>query len=49
MFAIIAAILFALAAFIAFGAVSGIAWAGLACAGLACLAVHLVWPVALRR
>ena len=49
MFAIIAAILFAIAALIAFGSLSGISVTGLIAAGLACLAVHLVWPLPLRR
>ena len=46
MFAIAAVVLLVIAAIVAFGALSGIAWAGLACAGLACLALHVAWPVA---
>lgn len=45
MFAIAAVILFAIAAIIAFGALTGISAFGLVCAGLACLAAHLLYPV----
>ncbi len=43
MFAIAAAIMFAIAAFVAFGP-GGISVAGLACVGAALLAVHLIHP-----
>ena len=45
MFGIAAVILFAIAALIAFGSLSGISITGLIAAGLACLAVHLLWPL----
>jgi hypothetical protein len=41
MFAILAAILFAIATLIAFTALSGISIIGLVCAGLLCVALHL--------
>lgn len=49
MFAIIAAIAAAIGVLEAFTSLSGISILGLLCVAVACLAVHLVWPVALRR
>lgn len=46
MFAIIAAILFAIGAFIAFAGVSGLSATGIIAIGLFFLALHLVHPVA---
>jgi hypothetical protein len=45
MFAIAAVVLFAIAALIAFGSLSGVSVIGLVAAGLACLAFHLAWPI----
>jgi len=41
MFAIIAALLFAIAAMLAFGTISGISVIGLMAIGLACVSLHL--------
>lgn len=46
MLAVLAALLFAIAALIAFGGLSGLSVTGLIAAGLCALALHLVWPLA---
>jgi hypothetical protein len=44
MWALIAVIIFAIAAFVAFTASAAISVPGLFAVGLACLALHLLWP-----
>lgn len=49
MWALIAVIIFAIAAFVAFTASTAVSVAGLVCVGLACLALHLLWPTVVEH